>query len=77
MQPAGGAHLKSTCPGVSMRLSAYISPSAALYRMRAWFNFMVIPRSLSKSMPSRNCACGIKRKRFNLDIKMCMTNDTL
>ena len=49
-------YLKSTCPGVSMRFKAYMCPSAALYRMRAWFSLMVIPRSRSRSIPSRNCA---------------------
>lgn len=49
---------KSTWPGVSMRLSAYVWPSLAVYRMRAVLSLMVMPRSRSRSMPSRYCACS-------------------
>lgn len=45
---------KSTCPGVSMRLRLYNCPSLAVYFILAVFSLIVIPRSLSKSMPSRN-----------------------
>ena len=38
-----------------MRLRQYTSPSAPTCRMRAVFSLIVMPRSRSRSMPSRNC----------------------
>ena len=45
-----------------MRFNAYITPSLALYRMRAWLSLIVMPRSRSRSIPSRYCACIIQQQ---------------
>mmetsp|Transcript_1138 Transcript_1138/g.2694 ORF Transcript_1138/g.2694 Transcript_1138/m.2694 type:complete len:254 (+) Transcript_1138:1643-2404(+) len=50
------SYAKSTCPGVSMRFSAYSSPLLSVYLMRAEFSLMVIPRSRSMSLLSMNCS---------------------
>ena len=44
---------KSTCPGVSIRLSSYVFPSLAVYGSVTVFALIVIPRSRSRSMESR------------------------
>lgn len=53
------SYVKSTCPGVSMRLSAYSWPSFAVYRMRAVLSLIVMPRSRSMSLLSMNCSCWV------------------
>src|ERR1043166_2611211 len=40
-----------------MRLNVYVFPSSALYARRTAWALMVIPRSRSRSILSRNCAC--------------------
>ena len=44
---------KSTCPGVSIRLSSYVRPSRAVYGRLTVLALIVIPRSRSRSMESR------------------------
>ena len=41
-------------------MSAYVWPSFASYRMRAVLSLMVMPRSRSRSMPSRYWACAVR-----------------
>ena len=48
------SYAKSTCPGVSIRLSLYTSPFRALYRIVTGCALIVIPRSRSRSMESKN-----------------------
>ena len=45
---------KSTCPGVSIRLSWYHSPSLVSWRSETLFDLMVMPRSRSRSIESSN-----------------------
>jgi len=48
---------KSTCPGVSIRLSVYSCPSRALYSIWIAWLLMVMPFSRSRSISSSTCAC--------------------
>ncbi len=54
--PADTSYAKSTWPGVSIRLSSYVSPSAAFHSSRTVWALIVIPRSFSMSILSRTCA---------------------
>ena len=51
------SYVKSTCPGVSIKLKIYSSPSLALYIIRTACDLIVMPRSRSRSILSNTCAC--------------------
>ena len=48
---------KSTCPGVSIKLSVYVCPSRAVYSIWIAWLLIVMPFSRSRSMSSSTCDC--------------------